>query len=122
MPDLPKSNPDQFVQCAPVISVPDVKLTASYYRDVLGFLWDFGDENYSVVWRDNAAIHFVKGDNVPVGLHLFQWVQDVDRYFEELMTRGVKTETRPEDQAHGLREFKLTDVNGIDLIFGQDID
>ena len=60
MPALPSSDPKQFVQGAPVLHVPDVKASATFYRDVLGFTWDFGDETYAVVWRDNSAIHFVR--------------------------------------------------------------
>jgi catechol-2,3-dioxygenase len=37
MPDMPTSNPKQFLQGAPVLHVRDVKATAAYYRDVLGF-------------------------------------------------------------------------------------
>ena len=77
MPALPSSNPAQFVQGAPVLRVPDVKSAATYYRDVLGFTWDFGDEDYAVVWRDNSAIHFVKDAASPRGIHLFQWVKNV---------------------------------------------
>ena len=122
MPNLPRSKPAQFVQGAPVLAVPDVGSTAAYYRDVLGFTWDFGDENYSVVWRDNSAVHLVKGGSTPSGVRLFQWVQDVDALFRELQDRGVQTDTQPEDQPYGLREFRMTDLNGIELIFSQDID
>src|SRR5205807_1180455 len=78
MPKLPSSNPKQFVQGAPVLHVSDVVATAAFYRDVLGFMWDFGDQSYAVVWRDNSAIHFVRDDASPKGVHLFQWVKDVD--------------------------------------------
>jgi catechol 2,3-dioxygenase-like lactoylglutathione lyase family enzyme len=122
MPDLPRSNPEQFIQGAPVLAVPDVKSTAAYYRDVLGFHWDFGDENYSVVWRDNSAVHLVKADTAPSGIRLFQWVQDVDALFRELQDRGVQVDSPPEDQSYGLREFRMKDPNGIELIFSQDID
>ncbi len=44
MPDPPTSDPEQFVQGVPVLHVPDVKATAAYYRDILGFQWDFGDD------------------------------------------------------------------------------
>ena len=65
MPELPSSNPKQFVQGAPVLHVSDVVATAVFYRDVLGFMWDFGDDTYAVVWRDNSAIHFVKDMRIP---------------------------------------------------------
>ena len=99
MPDLPSSSPRQFVQGAPVLHVPDVVRTAEFYRDVLGFTWDFGDDTYAVVWRDNSAIHFVRDDTCPTGVHLFQWVKDVDSYFREVVTRGAKVAKEPTKQS-----------------------
>lgn len=122
MPELPSSNPKQFVQGAPVLHVPDVTATATFYRDVLGFTWDFGDETYAVVWRDNSAIHFVRGEGHPKGVHLFQWVKDVDAYHREIVDRGAEVAAEPEDQPYGIREFGLRDINGIAVVFGQDID
>jgi predicted enzyme related to lactoylglutathione lyase len=122
MPNLPSSNPSQFIQGAPVLLVPDVVTTATFYRDVLGFTLDFGDDDYSVVWRDNSAIHFAKDSGSPAGVRLFQWVRDVDAYYAEILTRGAKVESAPEDRPYGIRDFSLRDVNGIVVIFGQDID
>jgi catechol 2,3-dioxygenase-like lactoylglutathione lyase family enzyme len=67
MPNLPVSNPSQFIQGAPVLQVPDVAATATFYRDVLGFTWDFSSDDYAVVWRDNSAIHLAKGNGRPTG-------------------------------------------------------
>lgn len=122
MPALPSSNPAQFVQCAPVLHVQDVKVTAAFYRDVLGFTWDFGDEMYSVVWRDNSAIHFVQDDRGPSGIHLFQWIKDVDSYHQELISRGAEIASGPTNQPYGIREFSVRDVNGVGIVFGQDIE
>ena len=122
MPDLPSSTPKQFVQCAPVLHVPDVTAAAAFYRDVLGFLWDFGDEAYAVVWRDNSAIHFVRDNGTPVGVHLFQWVKDVDLYYEEIVGRGAEVDVKPMDRPYGIREFGVRDINGVRIVFGQDLD
>jgi len=121
MPALPNSNPSQFIQGAPVLHVPDVKAAAAFYRDVLGFTWDFGDETYSVVWRENSAIHFVKGPNGPSGVHLFQWVRDVDAYYRELTGRGARIVSEPTPQPYGIREFGLQDLNGVGVVFEQDV-
>jgi uncharacterized glyoxalase superfamily protein PhnB len=121
MPALPTSNPAQFVQGAPVLHVPDVKATATFYRDVLGFTWDFGDDTYAVVWRDNSAIHFVKDADSPKGVHLFQWVKDIDAYHREILARGVTNATEPKNQPYGIREFGVRDLNGVGVVFGQDI-
>ena len=122
MPAPPSSNPTQFVQGAPVLHVADVEATATFYRDVLGFTWDFGDSAYAVVWRDNAAVHFVRGEGSPTGVHLFLWVKDVDAYFKEVAARGDFVSAAPANQPYGLREFAVRDINGIGIVFGQDID
>lgn len=122
MPALPSSNPEQFVQGAPVLHVPDVSAAAAFYRDLLGFTWDFGDETYAVVWRDNSAIHFVKDESGPRGVHLFQWVKDVDAYYREIVDRGAKISAEPANQPYGIREFGVRDINGVGIVFGQDIE
>ena len=122
MPGLPSSNPAQFVQGAPVLHVADVTATATFYRDVLGFTWDFGDKSYAVVWRDNSAVHFVRDDESAKGVHLFQWVKDVDAYYREVVGRGAQVAGEPADQPHGIREFSVCDINGVEIVFGQDID
>lgn len=122
MPALPSSNPAQFVQGAPVLHVPNVPATAAFYRDRLGFTWDFGDETYAVVWRDNSAIHFVRAEDGPRGVHLFQWVKNVDAYYRELIDRGATVAAEPADQPYGLRELAVRDINGVRIVFGQDIE
>lgn len=122
MPAPPSSNPEQFVQGAPVLHVPDVSATAAFYRDVLGFTWDFGDETYAVVWRDNSAIHFVRDDGGSRGVHLFQWVRDVDACYREIVERGADMGGEPEDRPYGVREFSVRDINGVQIVFGQDIE
>ena len=122
MPAQPSSSPRQFVQGAPVLHVPDVAAATAFYRDVLGFTCDFADESYGVVWRDNSAIHFVRDEVSPKGVHLFQWVKDVDAYHVEITGRGTAVvATAPTDQPYGIREFGLRDINGVGIIFGQDI-
>ena len=70
MPDVPTSNPDQFYQGAPLFLVPDVSATADFYRGILGFKADPGTDTpeYSVLWRDNAAVHLAKGERAPTEL------------------------------------------------------
>ena len=105
-----------------MLHVTDVVGTAAFYRDVLGFTWDLGDEAYAVVWRDNSAIHFVKDDTSPRGIHLFQWVKDVDSYYKDVVDRGANIAKEPTNQPYGIREFGLSDVNGVGIVFGQDIE
>ena len=122
MPALPSANPAQFVQGAPVLHVANVEATAAFYRDVLGFTFDFGDAAYAVVWRDNSAIHFVRDAGNPQGVPLFQWLKDVDAYFNEVVGRGAQVSAPPSDRPYGIREFGVRDINGVAIVFGQDID
>ena len=121
MPAHPRSDPVQFIQGAPVLHVRDVEALAAWFRDVLGFTWDFGDATYAVVWRDNSAVHFVRDDTEPAGLHLFQWVRDADAVHAEIVARGADA-SAPRDQPYGLREFSVTAPNGLRIVFAQDID
>jgi len=96
-------------------------VNSPFYRDVLGFNWDFGGDDYSVVWRDNSAIHFVKGHRSPTGVHLFQWVRDVDAYHREVVERGAEVIVEPADRPYHMRDFSIRDPNGIILVIGQDL-
>jgi uncharacterized glyoxalase superfamily protein PhnB len=55
-------------------------------------------------------------------VHLFQWVRDVDAYHMELVGRGAEVVAGPASQPYGIREFAVTDLNGIGIVFGQDIE
>ena len=59
---------------------------------------------------------------VPSGIHLFQWVKDVDAYYNEIVDRGASVAKEPTNQPYGIREFGLSDVNGVDIVFGQEIE
>ena len=58
----------------------------------------------------------------PSGVHLFQWVKDVDAYHREIVSRGAVVDREPTDQPYGIREFGIRDVSGVAIVFGQDID
>jgi len=107
MPDVPTNNPEQFYQGAPVLSVPDVPTTAAFYRKMLGFRSDPGAETpeYTVVWRDNAAVHLAKGALVPTGVRIFFWVKDVNALYEEVIKRGAPSKFRSRRVPIGFATF-----------------
>jgi catechol 2,3-dioxygenase-like lactoylglutathione lyase family enzyme len=124
MPDVPTSDPEQFYQGAPLLLVPDVCATADFYRKILGFKGDpgAGTSDYSVVWRDNAAVHLARGEQAPTGVRLFFWVKDVDGLHAELIGRGAAIEVPIGTRSYGVRDFSVRDPNGILVVFGQDRD
>jgi catechol 2,3-dioxygenase-like lactoylglutathione lyase family enzyme len=124
MPDIPTSNPEQFYQGAPVLSVPDVPATSAFYRTMLGFTSDPGAETpeYTVVWRDNAAVHLARGERAPTGVRIFFWVKDVNALHEEIVQREVAIDVPIGTRDYGVRDFSVRDPNGVVVIFGQDWD
>ena len=124
MPDVPTSNPDQFYQGAPVLIVPDVRATAEFYRRVLGFTSDPGASTpeYSVVWRDNAAVHLARGERAPAGVRVFFWVRDVNALYDEVIARGAVIDVPIGTRLYGVRDFSVRDPNGVVAVFGQDWD
>jgi predicted enzyme related to lactoylglutathione lyase len=124
MPDVPTSNPEQFYQGAPVLLVPDVAATAAFYRSVLGFKSDPGAETpeYTVVWRDNAALHLALGERAPTGVRVFFWVRDVTALYEDVIRQGAAIDVPIETRPYGIRDFSIRDPNGIVVVLGQDWD
>jgi uncharacterized glyoxalase superfamily protein PhnB len=49
-------------------------------------------------------------------------VRDVDAYHDEIAKRGAQIAAAPINQPYGIRELAVRDVNGIDIVFGQDIE
>lgn len=124
MPESPSSDPEQFYQGAPLLLVPDVGATADFYRRVLGFRSDPGADrpDYSVVWRDNAAVHLAHGKAAPTGVRIFFWVKDVNRLYDEVVRCGAAITVPIGTRPYGIRDFAVDDPNGVRVVCGQDWD
>ena len=113
MPNPPQSDVKQVIQGAPIIQVTDPLETATYYRDVLGFDFDFGSESYAVVWRDNAAIHFARSDELASGVRVFLWVKNADEVLAQLQERGATIHHDIGDREYGVRDFGVVDCKSV---------
>jgi uncharacterized glyoxalase superfamily protein PhnB len=112
-----------------VLAVRDLKISTTYYVDVLGFTRDPIDaEGWSFLTKD--SVHVMLGecpDEKPaseLGDHSYvaYWMLDeVDRYFEEISARGALVSSAPEDKPWGLREFGLRTPDGHRITCGQPI-
>jgi RimJ/RimL family protein N-acetyltransferase/catechol 2,3-dioxygenase-like lactoylglutathione lyase family enzyme len=111
----------------PILVVPDVKATAQYYRDMLGFAIAFLDGNpptYGAVslgeWAAaGVSVHFSKADAAsPAGIALYLNVgPELDRLCEIYRARGVDLVGDVVHQPWGARELALRDCNGYLLRF-----
>lgn len=118
-----------------MLAVEEAKASAHFYRDNLGFSIDFiyegnipNQPNYAVVKRDGVEIHFESYEHCRESFSLpdercgvYIMVDDVDEVHEELLRKGVTPKWPPTDQAHGIRDFKILDLDGYQLLFGSTI-
>jgi catechol 2,3-dioxygenase-like lactoylglutathione lyase family enzyme len=112
---------------APVLVTPDIRRTAAYYRDVLGFRvvehFD-AEEAFAATYRDRVEILLVQarhGDVVPnrvrhgAGFDVYldpDTIQGVDDFCAEVRARGAVIHTEPRMTAYGSYEFVVEDIDG----------
>ena len=120
---------------APYLLVEDVKTSAQWYRDRLGFDFArlFGEPpSFAMVKRDGIVIMLksVAGKKgfVRPNHHIHEdacwdayvWVTGVDALYEEFKARGVRIRRGPEIMLYGNKDFDVEDCNGYILCFGED--
>lgn len=122
---------------SPILGVRRVRDAAEYYVNVLGFSLDpefgvFAPEAddpqgvYAIVQREGASLHFQirRGEDVArtresIECDVYLYVSDIEGLFAEFQERGAKILRPPADQAYGLRDMVVEDLNGYRLVFGQ---
>jgi [ribosomal protein S5]-alanine N-acetyltransferase len=119
----------RFFSGEPVLRVADVRLTADYYRDQLGFHIDFlygdppthgavsrGEWTGSMVTVQLSQAPPERRD--PSASYLYIFVDtSLDALCESFRGRGVTITAEPKTQPWGLREFAIRDLNGHTLVF-----
>jgi len=109
-----------------VLAVRDLKVSTSYYTDVLGFSRDPIDaEGWRFLTRDNFRVMLGEcPDEKPaseLGDHSYfaYWnVDDVDQLYDEVKARGALVTSEPKDKPWGLREFGLRTPDGHHITCG----
>lgn len=123
---------------APYFIVDDVRASAEYYRDSLGFQFDrFWGEgpDFVMVHRRGITVMMSRidgvrpqpngraaggdGDDAPWDAYV--WVDDADALYEEFQRAGVRIARPICDQPYGCRDFDIEDINGYRLCFGHDL-
>ena len=121
---------------APYFIVDDIRASAEFYRDKLGFEFDqiWGEPpQFVIVRRDNISImlksvgstghsrpnHLVHPDSC---WDAYIYIKDADALYEDLRSHGVKITREIEDQPYNCRDFDVEDNSGYILCFGQDLE
>lgn len=109
-----------------VIAVPDLKSSAAFYRDVLGFTietipdpgWLFYKSGESTIMAGQCP------DAIPprqLGDHsyfAYMQVDGIDAFYASVLASGAQISKTIRDEAWGMREFGLVTAHGHRIMFG----
>jgi predicted lactoylglutathione lyase len=115
----------RFPQAVPEIPVRSVEKAAEYYVNVLGFTFDWGDDDGGIggisqgdcrMFLTNTPFRAVHGPESPVIVWLnLNSKTDVDELFERWTQTGATIVEPVEDKPWHLREFRVADPDGNQL-------
>ncbi len=114
-----------FPQAVPEIPVSHVEKAAEYYVNVLGFQFDWGNDEGGIggisqgdcrMFLTNPSFRQHHGNSGPVVIWLnLNSKQEVDELYQRWTESGAKILSEPEDKPWRLREFTATDLDGNQL-------
>ena len=114
-----------FPGAVPEIPVSNVDTAAEYYVNVLGFRFDWGDDDGGIggisqgdcrMFLTNGSFHGHYGTRGPVMVWLnLNSKDEVDELHRRWKLAGAKIVAEPEDQPWRLREFRVADPDGNQL-------
>jgi catechol 2,3-dioxygenase-like lactoylglutathione lyase family enzyme len=122
---------------SPILGVANVRRSAEYWRDVLGFSLDPDDGIfapvptepegvYGIVKRGGVWVHFQvrrgapppRGDRPPHERDLYLYVNRIDELHADLVARGAKIVQPPTVARYGILELVVEDPDGHRIAFG----
>ncbi len=119
----------RLMRALPVLFVANVKASAEFFRDTLGFSIDFLHGHppfYGAVSRDGACVHlkFVHEPVLAIGTHdrdglimAFVEVENVKALYAEYTAVGVTLQQKLKTQPWGGRDFIVRDLDGNAICF-----
>ena len=123
------SSTPRLTRAVPVIFVANVRASAGFFRDTLGFSIDFLHGHppfYGAVSRDGACVHlkFVHEPVFAIGTHDRDGfimasieVENVKALYATYLAAGVTFEQKLKKQAWGGRDFIVRDLDGNAICF-----
>lgn len=116
-----KVHDEQFQSANPILPVKNVKETALFYKEKLGFnidvVWE--NPNYACVSRGGVTLEFGEGRSEHVGSGIcYIHVKDVEKVYQLYNNLGLNLVGNFEARDYGSKDFRIRDNNGNLLIFG----
>lgn len=116
----------QILQNHYVLAVHDLKKSADFFVDKLGFQVAAEPPGWVFVKKDNCMIMLGEcRDAIPAGelgdhsYFGYLRVDDADRYYDELNAKGVEMMSPLSDKPWGMREFGVRTPDGHRIMIGQ---
>ena len=110
----------RFEHANPILRVEDMAAAVRYYVEVLGFTnAEWGDEWFTCVNRDGAAIYLCRGGQGHTGGWAWIGVEDAEALHEELQARGARIRRGPANFPWAL-EIHVEDTDGNVLRMGSE--
>jgi catechol 2,3-dioxygenase-like lactoylglutathione lyase family enzyme len=104
----------------PELPLSGVAAGVTYYRDVLGFRVNYEQADLGVMDRDEVRLLLVSRTERHKGIgSAYVYVNDADALCVELRSKGAHVQGNPVSQPWGLREFRVLDLEGNQITFGQ---
>lgn len=111
-----------------VLAVPDLRRSAAFYRDVLGFeIRELGDPGWRMYVRDECRIMAGEcpeaippaqtGDHSYFG---YFFVDAIDELYAKVSAAGVEVVKALVTDPWGMREFGVRTVDGHRIMFGEE--
>ena len=118
---------------SPLLAVRNMKETIEFYKNTLGFkigmvFPDADNPEYADLSKDGMVLMFIPAkdhgigseEKLGIGVYLYMEIDgDIDKYYAELKSKGVKIAADIKDEPFGVRDFSIKDVDGYQLTFNQ---
>ena len=111
-----------------VLAVHNVRESARFYVDVLGFGIESDLDGWIFVKKEHCMIMLGECPNdmhpSELGCHnyfAYLRVDDVDAFFKQVQTKHVDLLNEPSDKPWGMREFGIKTPDGHRIMFGQTV-
>ena len=112
----------QIKSTIPVLASLNLSESVAFYTDRLGFTKVGQYDDYAIVVRDGAEIHFwsCPDRNIAENTSCYIRVMDTQRLFEEFAGKGVPVK-QPAVRPWGMKELYVIDPHGNLLKFGEQV-
>jgi predicted enzyme related to lactoylglutathione lyase len=116
----PPAPPPMLRKALPELPLKDVPAGVAHYRDVLGFTVNYTQPDLAVMDNDDVTVLLIARTASHKGIgSCYVYIRDADALHAELRRKGANVLDEPVSLPWGLRQFRVQDLEGNQITFGQ---